>query len=101
MFQGTKDPLVPHTQAYAMVEAMTMAGVKGRADILVGASHGWGGKSAEFKHTVTVMMAFFDRASEGWRIGGGLPTLTDPAELLQFSPLPRRRAFRPGRRAGS
>ena len=37
LIQGTKDPLVPHSQAYAMIEAMTKAGVAGRADVLVGA----------------------------------------------------------------
>lgn len=58
LIQGTKDPLVPHTQAFAMIEAMTKAGVPGRADILVGAGHGWGGDSPEFKHTVASMLAF-------------------------------------------
>jgi hypothetical protein len=43
MFNGTKDPLVPHTQAYRMLDAMTKAGVPGRADIIAGAGHGWGG----------------------------------------------------------
>jgi acetyl esterase/lipase len=58
IFQGTKDPLVPHTQAYVMVDAMTKAGVPGRADLLVGAGHGWGGNSFEFRHTITSMTAF-------------------------------------------
>ena len=58
LIQGTKDPLVPHTQAFAMVEAMTKAGVPGRADVLVGAGHGWGGNSAEFAHTIASMTSF-------------------------------------------
>lgn len=43
MFQGTKDRLVPHTQALVMAEAMTKAGVPGRVELLIGADHGWGG----------------------------------------------------------
>jgi acetyl esterase/lipase len=58
IIQGTKDPLVPHSQAYAMIDALTEAGVPGRAEILVGAGHGWAGDSAEFKHTITSMLAF-------------------------------------------
>jgi acetyl esterase/lipase len=41
LVQGTKDPLVPHDQAYQMVEALTKAGVDGRVELLVGQGHGW------------------------------------------------------------
>ncbi|MBM4004710.1 MAG: alpha/beta hydrolase [Planctomycetes bacterium] len=41
MLQGTRDRLVPHTQVYRMLDAMTSARVKGRAEILAGADHGW------------------------------------------------------------
>ena len=58
-FQGTKDPLVPHTQATKLADAMTAAGVPGRVELLVGASHGWGGP--EMKHTIDETFAFFDR----------------------------------------
>ncbi|MEX2212959.1 MAG: alpha/beta hydrolase [Phycisphaeraceae bacterium] len=58
LFQGTKDVLVPHTQAFKMIEAMTKANVKGRVEILVGAAHGWGGK--ELEHTFEQMFKFFD-----------------------------------------
>lgn len=58
IIQGTKDALIPHTQAFAMVEAMTRAGVPGRADVLVGAGHGWGGNTSEFRHTIASMTAF-------------------------------------------
>jgi acetyl esterase/lipase len=43
IYQGTKDPLVPHTQAYKMADALTEAGVPGRVELLLGAGHGWGG----------------------------------------------------------
>jgi acetyl esterase/lipase len=43
IFQGTKDRLVPHSQALVMMEAMTKAKVPGRVQLLVGADHGWGG----------------------------------------------------------
>lgn len=58
LFQGTKDPLVPHTQAYAMLEALTAAGVPGRVELLLGAGHGWSG--AERERTVRETLAFFD-----------------------------------------
>ncbi len=46
-FQGTKDPLVPFTQAIKLAEAMSSAGVPGRVELLVGAQHGWGGPEME------------------------------------------------------
>ncbi|MDR3639431.1 MAG: alpha/beta hydrolase [Isosphaeraceae bacterium] len=42
-FQGTKDPLVPHTQATKLADAQTKAGVPGRVELLVGFGHGWAG----------------------------------------------------------
>lgn len=57
-FQGTKDPLVPHTQAYKLADAMTKAGVPGRLELLVGAGHGWGGE--EMAVTVKETIEFFD-----------------------------------------
>lgn len=41
LFQGTVDPLVPFTQAYRMLDAMTKAGAPGRAEIVAGAGHGF------------------------------------------------------------
>lgn len=58
-FQGTKDQLVPHTQATRLAEAMSAAGVPGRVELLVGADHGWGGH--ELEHTKAESFAFFDR----------------------------------------
>ena len=59
IFQGTKDPLVPHDQAIAMVEAMTKAGVRGRVELLIGASHGW--PNPELGRTIRETFAFFDQ----------------------------------------
>ncbi len=58
-FQGTKDPLVPHTQAVILANAMTAAGVPGRVELMVGSGHGWGG--AEMDHTRAETFAFLDR----------------------------------------
>jgi acetyl esterase/lipase len=58
-FQGTKDPLVPHSQATKLANAMTAAGVPGRVDLLVGAGHGWGGD--DLKRTMAETFAFFDK----------------------------------------
>ena len=58
LFQGTADPLVPHTQAFRMADAMTKAKVPGRVEILVGHTHGWGGE--ELARTAEAAFAFFD-----------------------------------------
>jgi acetyl esterase/lipase len=58
-FQGTKDPLVPFTQAIKLAEAMNSAGVPGRVELLVGAQHGWAG--TELKRTVDETFRFFDQ----------------------------------------
>jgi acetyl esterase/lipase len=57
--QGTKDALVPHSQVYAMIDAMTAAGVPGRADLIAGAGHGWG--NPELTRTLEATYAFFDQ----------------------------------------
>lgn len=59
LFQGTADPLVPYSQAVVMAVAMHRAGVRGRAEILPGLSHGWGGD--ELKRTFDATVAFFDQ----------------------------------------
>ncbi len=58
-FQGTKDPLVPYTQAIKLAEAQTKAGVPGRVELLLGGGHGWGGD--DMKHTRDQSIAFFDK----------------------------------------
>jgi acetyl esterase/lipase len=42
-FHGTKDPLVPYSQATKLSDALTKAGVSGRVILLIGAGHGWQG----------------------------------------------------------
>ncbi|MEK7865210.1 MAG: alpha/beta hydrolase [Planctomycetota bacterium] len=59
LLQGTKDPLVPHTQAYVMVEALTQAGVSGRVELLIGQGHGWP-DPAEIKRSLEVTYAFLE-----------------------------------------
>jgi acetyl esterase/lipase len=58
-FHGTKDPLVPYTQAIELAEAMTAAGVPGRVELLIGAQHGWAG--AELERTRAETFRFFDQ----------------------------------------
>jgi len=58
-FQGTKDPLVPYTQASKLTDAMAKAGVAGRTELILGAGHGWGGE--EMARTFDETVAFFDR----------------------------------------
>jgi acetyl esterase/lipase len=58
-FQGTKDPLVPYTQATKLTKKQTTAGVPGRVEFLIGAGHGWGGE--DLKRTMTETFEFFDQ----------------------------------------
>jgi dipeptidyl aminopeptidase/acylaminoacyl peptidase len=59
LFQGTKDPLVPHTQAYRMLDALSAAGVPGRGEILLGAGHGW--PQPEWRRTAEAAFHFLDQ----------------------------------------
>jgi acetyl esterase/lipase len=58
-FQGTKDTLVPFTQAFKLTEALTKAGVAGRVELLVGAGHGWQGD--DLVRTANETFEFFDK----------------------------------------
>jgi acetyl esterase/lipase len=58
-FQGTKDPLVPYTQATKLTAKQTEAGVGGRVELLIGQGHGWGGPTLE--RTKLETFVFFDR----------------------------------------
>jgi acetyl esterase/lipase len=58
-FQGTKDSLVPYTQAIKLADAMSSAGVPGRVELILGADHGWAG--AEMARTVNETFGFLDR----------------------------------------
>lgn len=46
-FAGTRDPLIPPTQAWLLAEKMTEAGLPGRVELLIGAGHGWAGPELE------------------------------------------------------
>ena len=58
-FQGTKDPLVPYSQAIKLADAMNKAGTAGRVELMIGASHGWGG--SELERTIKDTFEFFDQ----------------------------------------
>jgi len=57
LIQGTKDPLVPHTQATVLIDAMTRERVKGRLDLIAGAGHGW--LEPELGRTLNAMYEYF------------------------------------------
>jgi acetyl esterase/lipase len=57
IYQGTKDVLVPHSQATLMADAMTKAGLPGRVELLLGANHGWG--QPELGRTLKGSLSFF------------------------------------------
>jgi dipeptidyl aminopeptidase/acylaminoacyl peptidase len=59
ILQGTKDPRVPLAQTTRMIDAMTKAGVPGRADLIVGAGHG-GWSAAEQERTRRESIAFIE-----------------------------------------
>jgi acetyl esterase/lipase len=67
LFQGTKDPLVPHDQALRMANALTNAGVPGRVELILGGSHGWAG--GELGRTADATFAFFDQYLKGKAAG--------------------------------
>lgn len=62
-FQGTRDPLVPHSQAIKLGEKMTEVGLPGRVELLIGGGHGWAG--AELERTVEMSLEFFDLHLKG------------------------------------
>jgi acetyl esterase/lipase len=61
LIQGTKDGLVPWTQATAMGDALTKAGVYGRVDLILGAHHGWWTDEPETRRTADETFAFFEQ----------------------------------------
>jgi acetyl esterase/lipase len=72
-FQGTKDPLVPYSQATKLTDALTAKGVPGRVELLIGAGHGWVGGDLERTKAETYL--FFDKYLK--------PSPTDPNQLLK------------------
>ncbi len=62
-FQGTKDPLIPTTQAIKLTEAMTNANGQGRVELLINAGHGW--PDPDLERTFLLTERFFDRHLKG------------------------------------
>jgi acetyl esterase/lipase len=58
IFHGTKDQLVPPSQATKLAEAMSRVGLPGRLELLVGEGHGWTGR--EMKRTMNDTYDFFE-----------------------------------------
>ncbi len=65
IFHGTKDAIVPVTQATLMATALTQAGVKGEVVLLLGEGHGWGGDL--LARTVEDSWRWFDLHLKGLR----------------------------------
>ena len=62
-FQGTKDWLVPPTQATKLADALTAAGVPGRVELLLGVGHVPAGE--DLVHVGDETFAFLDRYLKG------------------------------------
>ena len=60
-FQGTKDTLVPFTQAIKLCEAQTKAGVPGRVELLLGGGHGGWSDDETKAITFEESIAFFKK----------------------------------------
>ena len=58
IFHGSRDTLLPPTQAVALMEKLSAAGVPGRVEFLLGGEHGWQG--AEWERTWKETLDFFD-----------------------------------------
>jgi acetyl esterase/lipase len=65
IFHGTKDAIVPVTQATLMADALTQAGVKGEVVLLLGEGHGWGGDL--LARTAEDSWRWFDQHLKGLR----------------------------------
>lgn len=66
LFQGTRDPLVPHGQALTMLERLNTAGISAEVVFLVGRAHGW--QDPDFTDTVDRTLRFLDRQFRPTRI---------------------------------
>jgi len=66
-FQGTKDPLVPHTQATKLADAMTAKNVRGRVSLYVGDGHGWEGIEATIVEAAEFLEQNLGKKQEGGR----------------------------------
>ncbi len=63
-FQGTKDPLVPHSQTYKLADAMTAKGVPGRVALYVGDGHGWEGIETTLEEAADFLEANLKKPEE-------------------------------------
>lgn len=59
LLHGTRDNLVPYDQVYTMLDALAKAGIKGRAEVILGAGHGWMGE--ELNRTQRASLEFFNQ----------------------------------------
>ncbi len=66
-FQGTKDPLVPHSQAIKLAEAMTAKKVNGRVELYVGDGHGWEGIEKTISEAADFLESSLRKAETGGR----------------------------------
>ena len=66
-FQGTKDPLVPHTQATKLADAMTSKNVKGRVSLYIGDGHGWEGIEKTIVEAADFLELNLSKKQEGGR----------------------------------
>ncbi len=58
VFHGSRDTLLPPSQAVALMEKLSAAGVSGRVEFILGAEHGWQGE--EWERTWKETLEFFD-----------------------------------------
>jgi acetyl esterase/lipase len=63
LFHGTKDPIVPVTQATRMAESLTAAGVRGEVHLMLGQGHGWMGTT--LATTLEDSIRWFDLTLKG------------------------------------
>jgi acetyl esterase/lipase len=59
LFHGTRDPLVPAHQASRFLDALTQAGVPGKAVLIAGAGHGW--RDPELADSIEATLRWLDR----------------------------------------
>jgi len=67
LVQGTRDPLVPYSNATRMMDALTKAKVPGEVLFWLGLGHGWG--DPHFTDSVEIALRFLDRQFRPQRRG--------------------------------
>lgn len=61
LFHGTRDPIVPYSQAIKMATAMTQQKIPGRVELLMNADHGGNWGVEEFERTKAATSNFFEK----------------------------------------